>query len=410
MYQKKNSQHLIGAIYYDGWSDCSTIINSNTQSLYEASGLPDIAYYNDWREYVNAKDGQYPPKDCSFSMYYPQYAPVGYQNQPSRKPFWGWRRDNVLDIEQEINLAADYGIDYFMFCFYPRNCFNDSNEVNDTALRNGIGNKALYNFLQASNRCRIKFCVMIENSNGISNTIQLKNLITYISNTFFTDPSYLSINGSPVIGLYKWNFNDSGLDDSYRVNNCKFISGVLLNDADGRFWYQGKWEKEPYGLSSYASLSDYNNRIISNVAKYANCHEILCIPVLAGVDDRARHDFSNGYNDETLRSFEKPTKQEFYQAMIEAIHSSVWAEGMDQTILIYAWNEFGEGGFLPPTYGDTTTQPNNYPVMENGVQKTDSLGNPLFFDFYKLEAILMAKQYWLNLANSNPLLSELVRS
>ena len=89
-----------------------------------------------------------------------------------------------------------------------------------------------------------------------------------------------------------------------------------------------------------------------------------------------------------------PTKQEFYQALTDAMDISTLALGKDKAILIYAWNEFGEGGFLPPTFGDTTTQPNDFPIMERGVQKTDSQGSPLYFDFYKLEAVRMAKQYW----------------
>ena len=255
-------QRLIGALYYDGWSNISVYggTGSASQALYQASPLPDKASFSDWREYARAKDGQYPPKDCSFSMYYPQYAPVGYQDLPSRKPFWGWRRDSVADIEQEIDLAADYGIDFFMFCLYPRDCFRHSDKVDETALRQGYGNNAIYQFLKASNKSRMKFCILIENSHGIGNASQLKNLVAYIADTFFNEPSYLHINGSPVIGLFKWGLNAAGLDDSYRKAGCKFICNAFTKNADGRMWYAGNRDDQPYGFSPYKDLSDFNSR------------------------------------------------------------------------------------------------------------------------------------------------------
>ena len=390
----KHGQRLIGALYYDGWSDKSIYggTGSTSQALYETSGLPAKELYPDWREYVKAHDGYYPPKDCSFSMYYPQYAPSSYSNLPSRKPFWGWRRDTPEDIGQEIELASSYGIDYFMFCFYPRECFKDSDEVNEQALKQGYCNNAIYQFLKAPNKSKMKFCVMIENSGGIYNTAQMKNLIKYISRVFFSDSSYLHMNGAPVVGLYKWNFNNTDIDDSYKMNECKFISNAIVNSAEGRMWY-AILNYSPYGMYPYQEAADYSDNSAIAYAKN-KAQEIICMPVIAGRDDRARHDFTDGYNDHTYRFYQMPTKQEFYNSLVRAIDNASWATGEDQSVLIYAWNEFGEGGFLPPTYGDTTPQPNNYPVLINNVQIKDKEGKPLFFDFYKLEAVKQAKDYW----------------
>lgn len=39
---------------------------------------------------------------------------------PGREPVWGWRHDTQEIMERQIDLAADNGIDFFLFCWYWR--------------------------------------------------------------------------------------------------------------------------------------------------------------------------------------------------------------------------------------------------------------------------------------------------
>ncbi len=386
------AQHLIGAIYYDGWSNISIYgeKNSPSQKLFQKQIKKRKT--EDWREHVKIVYGSYPPKDCSFSMFYSDSLPNSYPDVPSRKPYWGWRRDSVHDLLEEIELAKKYGIDYFMFCLYPRGAISKDGHIHEAALWQGNCNNALYNFLSIADTVDFKFCVMIENTE-VLNEKQLKSMMKFISEKCFTKSSYLQMNGAPVVGLYKWQSDDLRISNSLRMKNCKFISNMILENNDGRMWYAGFQNKEPFGFYPYKEMMEENQRGISGIVASTK-NEILCIPVLAGWDNRARGDFLDGFNDQTARNYDEPTKDEFYQALTFAIDNSIYAMGEDKTILIYGWNEFGEGGYLPPTYGDTKTEPNDYPVMENGIQKTDKKGNKLYFDFYKLEAVKSAKEYW----------------
>jgi len=378
-------QRLIGAIYYDGWSG-HTIYGSDSvsesQSLFEQSSLPDKQANEKWEAYAYRKTGVCPPKDCSFSMFYPDELPEGYPVLPSRKPFWGWRRDCVADLQCEITLAKQYGIDYFMFCFYPRGYVNGSGVINETELWNDCTNNALKNFLTFANIIDFKFCVMIVND-ILYTDVQMESLMSYIASNFFTKSSYLKMNGEPIVGIYSNSVNNDVEGFMPNGCHCKVISNVPnLLHANGRMWYAGKHKNEPFGEHGYKSLLDENYNSISGYMT-SSTDEIVCVPVVAGWDDRARHDFANNFDDSTYRSYGKPTKEEFYKALTDAIDLASWAEGQDTTILIYAWNEFGEGGYLPPTYGDTTDVANDYPA-----------GNNEYFDFYKLEAVSDAREYW----------------
>ena len=36
---------------------------------------------------------------------------------PEREPVWGWRNDDLTIMERQIDLAADNGVDFFLFCW-----------------------------------------------------------------------------------------------------------------------------------------------------------------------------------------------------------------------------------------------------------------------------------------------------
>ena len=37
---------------------------------------------------------------------------------PMREPVWGWRDDSLSIMERQIDLAADNGVKFFLFCWY----------------------------------------------------------------------------------------------------------------------------------------------------------------------------------------------------------------------------------------------------------------------------------------------------
>jgi hypothetical protein len=37
---------------------------------------------------------------------------------PDREPVWGWVNDSVENMELQIKLASEGGVDFFSFCWY----------------------------------------------------------------------------------------------------------------------------------------------------------------------------------------------------------------------------------------------------------------------------------------------------
>ncbi len=73
-----------------------------------------------------------------------------------REPVWGWRDDSLPIVEQQIDCAADHGLAFFAFDWYWPEGANK-----ETPLNTGL---KLY--LQATNRQRLQFCLMVANHGG----------------------------------------------------------------------------------------------------------------------------------------------------------------------------------------------------------------------------------------------------
>ncbi|HJW97340.1 MAG TPA: hypothetical protein VJ485_04225, partial [archaeon] len=79
-------------------------------------------------------------------------------NFTERMPLWGWHDDTVAIMEQQIDLAADHGISFFAFDWYWE---DDGGPINIPGIESEPINQGLQLYLQASNKNRLKFCLMI---------------------------------------------------------------------------------------------------------------------------------------------------------------------------------------------------------------------------------------------------------
>lgn len=391
---------LIGALFFDGWGGKSHYTLGN-ESLFPNSTLPGKEEYTDWREYAKEHDFElisknaYPPNDCSFSMFYPKQAIEKY---PSRKPYLGWVITTKEQMENQIDLAINYGIDYFMFCFYlPSNvaeAVDQEGNLVTSVIEENSYNNAIYKFMEASNSYKMKFSVMLcDHGNRMTSKI-LYQFMDYINSRFVSHNSYLFMNGRPVIALFDTSFTS-------KVHNNHHIGGsvLLLNTfnpvyggINGRMSYAGAIPSD-VGLLDYGRLSSFNIGKISST--YGISPSLLDIPTVAvGRNEYPRADFVTK-NESNSVAFKEPSKEELFDSIKGVIELLPNFSSGDQTVLLYAWNEIGEGGFLLPSRGITTTVANEFPLLnDDGEQEKDDDGNLLYYSLYKLEAVKEAKDYW----------------
>ncbi|MHB9034979.1 MAG: glycoside hydrolase family 99-like domain-containing protein, partial [Anaerolineae bacterium] len=82
---------------------------------------------------------------------------------PGREPVWGWRDDSPAVMEQQIDLAADAGLDFYAFCWYWH---VNGGPADPQAIADDSLNLGLELFLKARNSRRMRFCLLVANHQG----------------------------------------------------------------------------------------------------------------------------------------------------------------------------------------------------------------------------------------------------
>jgi hypothetical protein len=152
-----------------------------------------------------------------------------------RRPLWGYCNEaDPYVMEMQINAAADYGINVFIYDWY----WYDRRPFLETCLNNG--------YLKARNNDRVRFYLMWANHDVThvwdkriahveGNVIweaavdrrEFERVALRLIERYFTHPSYYTIDGKPVFMIYDLNNLVSGL-------------GGIEATADGLAWWRGR--------------------------------------------------------------------------------------------------------------------------------------------------------------------------
>lgn len=256
-------------------------------------------------------------------------------------PFYATKTKNGVQIrctsfeiiKKEIDYASKYGIDYFAFCWYPFNSFLDT---------------ARNLFLEVE-QTKVKWCLII-GTNPFT-TSDAKWLISQ-----FSKENYLKIDNRPVV--YLFNVNEELLEIvNFLKGECKSYEPYFI----GMVWDKKQAEimNKLFNLDAItAYCTPHKNGIsydkLSKLEKskwkeYRSINNV--VPwITTGWDKRPRYDspVSWGKCEDFDKQFIKsPTLNEMKRALREAFMFA--KENNNNLILIYAWNEFDEGGFIEPT-------------------------------------------------------------
>jgi len=116
---------------------------------------------------------------------------------PEREPVWVGGMISQSIMEKQIDLAADNGIEFFLFCWYWR---DNNGPINPEAIQNLYLHTSMNLYLKAKNKDRIKFCLLVANHGGS----EIKGSGNWEKATqfwmqYFKDPQYIKIDNKPLV-------------------------------------------------------------------------------------------------------------------------------------------------------------------------------------------------------------------
>ncbi|MDG3006152.1 glycoside hydrolase family 99-like domain-containing protein [Paludisphaera mucosa] len=287
-----------------------------------------------------------------------------------REPIWGWRDDSVAVMEEQIGYAADAGVAFFSFCWYWP-------EGPDKACPM---NQALDFYHQAKNRERLEFCLLVANHGGYRIGPKAWDEVSAVWVGEFQKPGHLKLGGEPLLIFFSpreliQEFGspeavasafeklrararaaglsgvkiagcatpgpEYGWDDLEKLAACGF-------DLFTGYNYPGAGRKGPELERPFAELTEGSEGVWDGFARKS---PRPYVPVVtAGWD---------------MRPWEKPGDAKppslYYvdrtpAAVADAVDRGIrWLDRHpdrtlpERLLLVYAWNENGEGGYLTPT-------------------------------------------------------------
>jgi hypothetical protein len=351
---------LLGLLTLAGWSCTNTARKTKSQ-------LKVGAYYFDgWAgHYLDGFGGRHDKADDPTEPW-AKNAPTHLTRRmveefPEREPAWGWRDDSQEIMERQIDLAADNGIEFFSFCWYWR---DDKGPINPAAIENLELNTCMNLYMKAKNKDRIKFCLLVANSRGfeIRSPENWKEATEYWMQ-YFNDPQYVKVDGKPLVII----FNIGGIDNDdiarmQEVSKEQGLKGGLSiagcgNTANKNFNYRTHYNMNP-GYVAGAEEHKYSELVAAHEKNWKGTEEQPYIPeITVGWDKRPWEDKSGKGQGGAKQGWYFPdrTPEQFKNFLNDAIK---WMDEhptqttKERMLLIYAWNEFGEGGYLVPTKGD----------------------------------------------------------
>ncbi|MFA9480291.1 glycoside hydrolase family 99-like domain-containing protein [Phycisphaerales bacterium AB-hyl4] len=287
-----------------------------------------------------------------------------------------WRADTVEAMEKQIDLAADAGISFFTFNWYW-------NGAVEPTLGNGM-NSGLANFLQASNNHRMEFSIQVNNDSVTPIAQNEWHEVVDLLTPYFNHDRHVKVGGKPLLNIFNPVDPHIPFDYIQQAAQAAGLDGVALtSDARGaadRFDNIALYAAMPGYEVGEAVAYPYKNLtyLMDGVAPREsdtwadpglwNSQSANIVPgeqafiptVMSGFDTRPwPHVDPSWYfnNPEYYIDGENwgRTPENFaahFQNAIDWLDANPHLATDERIIMIYAWNEFGEGGYIAPTLGD----------------------------------------------------------
>ncbi len=276
---------------------------------------------------------------------------------PEREPVWGWRDDSLAIMERQIDLAADHGVSFFAFCWYWH---DNGRAINEPAIRSDPLHTGLELYLKARNRQRLRFCLLVANHAGfeIRGTNWMRAADYWMP--YLRDPQYVTVGGKPLVIVFQPQGGDrDGFAYLQRTAREAGLPGVALagcgaGNAEMGYTHRTHYNIVP-GYSAGPQSRTYAELVRAHRDAWKGSREQPYLPTVTAGWDKRPWEGPQGLNQQPGWYFPDRTPDQFADFLRDAIR---WMdEHPDETtaeriVLVYAWNEFGEGGYIAPTKGD----------------------------------------------------------
>lgn len=281
---------------------------------------------------------------------------------PEREPVWGWRNDSQEIMERQIDLAAENGVDFFLFCWYWK---DNKGPINVKAIEELSLHTSMGLYLKAKNKHKVKFALLVANHQGfeILGKENWQEAVKFWSQ-YFKDPQYITVDGKPLVVLFGTGneaINNAELAVMQETAKKEgFRDGLAIAGCGGNARNkQGFTHTTHYNvIPGYADGSEehkYQELVEATKAQWIGTEEQPYIPLLTAGWDKRPWEGREGSNQRAGWYFPDSTPDQFKNFLTDAIQ---WMDAnpakttKERLVLIYAWNELGEGGYLVPTKGD----------------------------------------------------------
>lgn len=279
-----------------------------------------------------------------------------------REPVWGWRNDSQKIMERQIDLAAENGVDFFLFCWYWK---DNKGPININAIENLSLHKSMELYLKAKNKHKVKFALLVANHQGseIIGTENWQEAVKFWTQ-YFKDPQYITADGKPLVVLFGTGDEALGNAELAAMQETAkkegFRNGLAIAGCGGGARNkQGFTHTTHYNvIPGYAAGSEehkFRELVDATKAQWIGTEQQPYIPLLTAGWDKRPWEGPDGLNQKEGWYYPDSTPEQFKGFLKDAIQ---WMDDnptkttKERLVLIYAWNELGEGGYLVPTKGD----------------------------------------------------------
>ena len=264
-------------------------------------------------------------------------------------------------MERQIDLAADNGVDFFLFCWYWR---DNGGSINPAAIENLSLHKSMELYLTAKNKKRLKYSLLVANHSGseILGVENWKEAVRYWTK-YFKDPQYITVDGKPLVVIFDSGkgITDEDLAAMQEVAKKEgFKNGIAIAGCGQAVKRkQGFTHSTHYNvIPGYAAGSEahpFEELIDATKAQWTGTEQQPYIPLLTAGWDKRPWEGPDGLGQKEGWYFPDSSPEKFKNFLKDAIqwmNDNPRKTTKERLALIYAWNELGEGGYLVPTKDD----------------------------------------------------------